>query len=170
MKLSLPTKRNIPVFLGLTSRTQNLSLPQHLFDKLRMPLKENTEELIRRVGDAPWKVLLYLHHNFPLFFHKIEDVSMAMECLSLADSLCNQLIDNECALLIGIRGVMHSNTSVNGSSWRPLKKPDFFAISEKQQSLYLEARNVGTKPTDGSFFSETLPFMKHIVSKSSSST
>lgn len=94
-------------------------LPPHLSDEFRMPLKENVNELTRNIGDTSYKVLLYLHHNYPVYFNRIEDVSKAIGYLSSVDSLGNQImykeIYEEYSLLTAIRGLMFSNTSVNGN-------------------------------------------------------
>ncbi|XP_057367072.1 cell cycle checkpoint protein RAD17-like isoform X2 [Daphnia carinata] len=141
-------------------------LPPHLLDEFRMPLKENVNELTRNIGDTSHKVLLYLHHNYPVYFNKIEDVSKAIGYLSSIDSLSNQItykeIYEEYSLLTAIRGLMFSNTSVNGSTWRPLRKPDHFAITLKQQDLRSQMQEINGKQCGPSFFSETWPFMRLI--------
>jgi cell cycle checkpoint protein len=90
-----------------------------LIGEFRLPLKENVDELTKNIDEAPSKVLLYLHQNYPLFFNQIEDVSKAVGYLSSADSLGSQLvykdIFDECSLLTGVRGLLFSNTSVNGN-------------------------------------------------------
>ncbi|XP_045023787.1 cell cycle checkpoint protein RAD17 [Daphnia magna] len=111
-------------------------LPPHLSDEFRMPLKENVNELTRNIGDTSYKVLLYLHHNYPVYFNRIEDVSKAIGYLSSVDSLGNQII----------------NTSVNGSTWRPLRKPDHFSITLKQQEFRAEMQEMNGKQCGPSFF------------------
>lgn len=141
-------------------------LPPHLSDEFRMPLKENVNELTRNIGDTSYKVLLYLHHNYPVYFNRIEDVSKAIGYLSSVDSLGNQImykeIYEEYSLLTAIRGLMFSNTSVNGSTWRPLRKPDHFSITLKQQEFRAEMQEMNGKQCGPSFFSETWPFMRLI--------
>lgn len=105
---------------GLTQVQERLpDLPQHLLEEFRLPLKENVNELTKNIDEVPSKVLLYLHQNYPLYFNRIEDVSKAVGYLSSADSLGNQLvykeIFDECSLLTGVRGLLFSNTSVNGN-------------------------------------------------------
>ena len=135
-----------------------------------MPLKENTDALIQQIGETPTKILMYLHQNYPLFFNRIEDVSKAVGYLSSADSFCSQLHNlgnketfEECALLTGIRGLMHSNTSVSGSSWRPIKKPDYYAIHQRQQDLLNKVQDFGPNHNGAHFFSETFPFICRIL-------
>lgn len=106
---------------GLTQFDQERlpDLPKHLLEEFRLPLKENVNELTKNIGEVSSKVLLYLHQNYPLYFNRIEDVSKAVGYLSSADSLGNQLVHkeifDECSLLIGVRGLLFSNTSVNGN-------------------------------------------------------
>jgi hypothetical protein len=94
-------------------------LPKHLLEEFRLPLKEDVNELTKNIDEASSKVLLYLHQNYPLYFNRIEDVSKAVGYLSSADSLGNQLvykeIFDEWSLLTGVRGLLFSNTSVNGN-------------------------------------------------------
>ncbi len=144
-------------------------LPSHLLDEFRLPLKENIDDLTQKIGETPSKVLLYLHQNYPLFFNRIEDISKAIGYLSSADSFCSQLLHQgnketfeECALLTGIRGLMQSNTSVNGHSWRPIKKPEYYAVHQKQQDLCKEVQEFWPNQRGLHFFSETLPFIRLI--------
>lgn len=146
-----------------------MNLPSHLVkDESRSPLKENVEELMSKISDSTPKVLLYLHHNYPPFFNKFEDVARAIDYLSTSDLLINQVflhdLFEQSSLLTGIRGVMHSNTSVNSSSWRPLHKPDFYSIDEKQKELRLKVHASGSH-TDVRFFAETLPFVNMMRKK-----
>lgn len=106
--------------IGLDQVHERLpELPKHLLEEFRLPLKENVNELTKNIDEASSKVLLYLHQNYPLYFNRIEDVSKAIGYLSSADSLGNQLVHkdifDECSLLTGVRGLLFSNTSVNGN-------------------------------------------------------
>lgn len=96
-----------------------------------MPLKEDVNELTRNIGETSSKVLLFLHQNYPVYFNRIEDVSKAVGYLSSVDSFCNQLVCKEIyeeySLLTAIRGLMFSNTSVNGNK-RRLNVYIFFTV------------------------------------------
>ncbi|XP_046657745.1 cell cycle checkpoint protein RAD17-like isoform X1 [Daphnia pulicaria] len=145
-------------------------LPKHLLEEFRLPLKEDVNELTKNIDEASSKVLLYLHQNYPLYFNRIEDVSKAVGYLSSADSLGNQLvykdIFDEWSLLTGVRGLLFSNTSVNGSAWRPLRKPDYYSVLQQQQELHMHVQDGYGNKCGPSFFSETLPFINLIRSGS----
>lgn len=114
-------------------------------------------------------MLLYLHQNYPPFFNQIEDVAESMSYLSIAEIFSNRLDDRDilekCSLLTAMRGLMYSNTSVNGSSWRPLRKPDYYAVNENQRKLHAITQEIKPLSYGTTYFSETLPFIHRIQSR-----
>jgi len=140
-------------------------LPAHLKEEERTPLQENVDSLVGKISESPSKVLLYLHQNYPPFFSNVEDIARATDYLSCADLFSSNSNDSleEYAHLTSIRGLMHSNTLVSGSSWRPLKKPEYYVVQQKERDLLLEARELWPLQVQDSFFSERLPYLHRMM-------
>ena len=60
--------------------------------------------------------------------------------------------------------MMHSNTEVCGGSWRPLRKPDYYAVEHKARDLLVQVRQLWPLTNDAQFFSETVPYMSRLMS------
>lgn len=160
-------------FTGLETPKTSVDLPLHLVEEERSPLKENVDQLVEQMVITPSKILLYLHQNSPPFFSRIEDFANATHYLSSSALFSDQSFQNEtidtCAFLTAIRGIMHSNTEVIGSSWRPLVKPEYHAVQKIQTEAKTEARNLWPHLTEDQIFSERLPCMRRLLRKRYSS-
>jgi len=153
----------------------NGSLPAHLKEEERVPLQENVDTLVGKISETSSKVLLYLHQNYPPFFSNVEDIARATHYLSSADLFSSHQFSSgnstdsleEYAHLTSIRGLMHSNTNVSGSSWRPLKKPEYYLVQQKERDLRSEARELWPLQIQDHFFSERLPYLHRMMHASS---
>lgn len=138
-----------------------------------MPLQENIDSLVGKISETSSKVLLYLHQNYPPFFSNVEDIARATHYLSSADLFSSYQFFStnsleEYAHLTSVRGLMHSNTMVSGSSWRPLKKPEYYLVQQKERQMLSDARELWPLQVQDHFFSERLPYLHRMMHAASS--
>ncbi|ELU17316.1 hypothetical protein CAPTEDRAFT_93455 [Capitella teleta] len=126
------------------------TLPPHLCHYQRPELLEMPEEVLHRSHMSGELFTAFIHQNYLSFYTDMDDLQMAAEYLSDADYLTidwsNRSILRDYASSVATRGLMFSNgahTNTKASpGWKPLHKPEIFAISKKTSANTLAARQL----------------------------
>jgi len=118
------------------------SLPPMLAKHSRKVLKSNPEEVIQKTTLSPDPFNCFLHHNYPPFFTRINDVQKLAEYLSVSDLFLNEwgttgkMSLSEYGGSVAARAVMFCNTEMTPNlGMRKLTKPEYYAAAREKQTL-----------------------------------
>lgn len=126
-------------------------LPDHLSHMQRPLPLEIPEEVVHRSHMSSELFTAFLHQNYLHFYYNVEDLVLATEYLSDADYVSNDWVSrgtlSEYSCSVATRGLMLSNGIHGGEKpssggWKPLHKPEIFAILQKSQGNALAARQL----------------------------
>lgn len=153
------------------------TLPKHLKKKERLPLQEVPEGIYERTSMGASSFSLFLHQNYLNFFSDIESVAKAAHYLSDSDVLTADWMERDVlegySASVTARGLMHPNKdSTSGGAWRPITRPQWYAVTKKVQdhSLAIKEEHCKHSLTTEELMTVLVPFKCRILPAGSSHT
>ncbi|XP_071481845.1 cell cycle checkpoint protein RAD17-like [Diadema antillarum] len=150
-------------------------LPPHLSHHDRDRLIVNPEELFERTHMSNENFILYLHQNYLDFYTDLDSVVEGSRHLSDTDFLTcewtHRTTMRQYSASVAVRSLIHYNSSRRwcnkdgggggGHGWKPLHKPEWFAVSRKYQERCAVARSlfVGHSWTPHDLQTQLLPYL-----------
>jgi len=124
-----------------SDQVEKFPLPKHLEKHTRKVLKSNPDEVIEKTTLSPDPFNCFLHHNYPPFFTKIQDVQRLSEYFSVSDLFLNEwgttgkMSLTEYGGSVAARAVMFCNTAITPNlGMRKLTKPEHYAAARTEKN------------------------------------
>jgi len=152
-----------------SDQVETYSLPPMLAKHSRKVLKSNPEEVIQKTTLSPDPFNCFLHHNYPPFFTKINDVQRLSEYLSVSDLFLNEwgttgkMSLSEYGGSVAARAVMFCNTEMTPNlGMRKLTKPEYYAATRTEKNRQYAIQSVFHAQPGKELCTSTIPLLARI--------
>jgi len=152
-----------------SDQVETYSLPPMLAKHSRKVLKSNPEEVIQKTTLSPDPFNCFLHHNYPPFFTKINDVQRLAEYLSVSDLFLNEwgttgkMSLSEYGGSVAARAVMFCNTEMTPNlGMRKLTKPEYYAATRTEKNRQYAIQSVFHAQPGKELCTSTIPLLARI--------
>lgn len=152
-----------------TDLIETAKLPKMLEKHSRKVLKSNPEEVIAKTTLSPDPFNCFLHHNFPPFFTKIEDVQRLSEYFSFSDLLLKEwgtsgkMSLSEYGGSVAARAVMFCNTAMTPNlGMRRLTKPEHYMAVRTEKNRSYAVQNIFHAQPNKELCTSTIPLLAKI--------
>eukprot|EP00092_Neocalanus_flemingeri_P030669 GFUD01033301.1.p1 GENE.GFUD01033301.1~~GFUD01033301.1.p1 ORF type:complete len:627 (-),score=167.99 GFUD01033301.1:49-1890(-) len=144
-------------------------LPSMLEKHSRRVLKSNPDEVIEKTTLSPDPFNCFLHHNYPPFFTKIQDVQRLSEYFSVSDLFLKEwgtsgkMSLSEYGGSVAARAVMFCNTAMTPNlGMRKLTKPEHYLAARTEKNRSYAVQNIFHAQPSKELSTSTIPLLAQI--------
>jgi len=152
-----------------TDQTEPFSLPRQLLGHTRKTLKSCPEDVVERTTLSADPFTCFLHHNYPAFYTKIEDVSRLSDYLSMSDlflkewGTAGRMSVSEYGSSIAARAVMFCNSAITPNlGMRRLTKPEYYLANRTERNRLYSQQCMFQTQGAKELSTSTLPLLARI--------
>jgi len=152
-----------------SEQVENFALPPMLEKHSRKVLKSNPEEVIEKTTLSSDAFNCFLHHNYPPFFSKMQDMQRLSEYVSVSDLFLKEwgttgkMSLTEYGGSVAARAVMFCNTAMTPNlGMRKLTKPEYYAAARTEKNRQYAVQSIFHAQPSKELFTSTIPLLAKI--------
>merc|ERR1719483_1786081 len=152
-----------------SEQVEKFPLPKMLEKHSRKVLKSNPDEVIEKTTLSPDPFNCFLHHNYPPFFTKMQDVQRLAEYFSISDLFLNEwgttgkMSLREYGGSVAARAVMFCNTAMTPNlGMRKLTKPEHYGAMRTEKNRSYAVQSIFHAQPNRELCTSTIPLLAKI--------